>query len=96
MLELLNRQLSHVASSPGRPQSDRERLQSLAILIADRYKSGNHGGPKPSRQLSQTFYLLLDIMQFFDHYHAKRIDTALDVSVVGMGTLTLRVTAWYM
>ncbi len=86
MLELLNRQLSHVASSPGGPQSDRERLQSLAILIADRYKSGNRSGPRPSRQLSQTFYLLLDIMQFFDHYHAKRIDTALDVGIQSLRT----------
>ena len=78
VLELLNRQLSHVASSPGGPQSDRERLQSLAVNVADRYKSLGHGA---SRQLSQTFYLLLDIMQFFDHYHGKRIDVALDVSV---------------
>jgi len=78
VLELLNRLLSHVASNPCAPQSDRERLQALAINIADRYKSMGHSA---SRQLGQTFYLLLDIMQFFDHYHAKRIDVALDVSI---------------
>ena len=26
-----------------------------------------------------TFYLLLDLMQFFDNYHAKRLDVALQV-----------------
>jgi nuclear pore complex protein Nup93 len=77
VLELLNRQLSQVVSIPGGQQSDRERLQSLAVGVADRYKAQGHTA---SRQLSQTFYLLLDIMQFFDHYHAKRIDVALDVS----------------
>ncbi len=79
MLELINRQLSHVASSPGLHQSDRERIHTLAIGIADCYKSTGHTG---SRLLAQTFYLLLDIMQFFDYYHAKKIDVALDVSVL--------------
>lgn len=77
VLELLNQQLSHVASSPSPPHSDRERLQTLAITIAERYRNQGHSA---GRQLSQTFFLLLDIMQFFDHYHNKRIDIALDVS----------------
>ena len=77
VLELLNQQLSHVASSPSPPHSDRERLQTLAITIAERYRNQGHNA---GRQLSQTFFLLLDIMQFFDHYHSKRIDIALDVS----------------
>lgn len=79
VLELLNQQLSHVASSPSPPHSDRERLQTLAISIAERYKN-QPKGHSAGRQLSQTFFLLLDIMQFFDHYHSKRIDVALDVS----------------
>ena len=78
-MELLNQQLSHVASSPSPPHSDRERLQTLAISIAERYKN-QPKGHSAGRQLSQTFFLLLDIMQFFDHYHSKRIDVALDVS----------------
>ena len=76
VLELLNQQLSHVVSSPSPPHSDRERLQTLAITIAERYRNKGHNA---SRQLSQTFFLLLDIMQFFDHYHSKRLDVALDV-----------------
>ena len=79
VLELVSRQLSHVASTPASPHSDRERLQILAISIAERYRTYGHTA---SRQLSQTFHLLLDIMQFFDHYHASRSDTALEVCVV--------------
>ena len=41
-----------------------------------RYRSMGHTA---SQQLSTTFFLLLDIMQFFDHYHAKRIDVAFNV-----------------
>ena len=77
VLELLNKQLSSVASSPSSAHSERDRLQSLAVSIAERYKQHGH---RASRQLSQTFFLLLDIMQFFDHYHSKRIDVAYDVS----------------
>ena len=77
VLELLNQQLSQVASSPSQPHSDRERLKTLSITIAERYKTQGEG---IGRQLSQTFFLLLDIMQFFDHYHNKRIDIAIDVS----------------
>ena len=36
-------------------------------------------GHSASKQLSATFFLLLDTMQFFDHYHAKRIDVAFEV-----------------
>lgn len=38
-------------------------------------------GHSASQQLSSTFFLLLDIMQFFDQYHAKRIDIAFEVLV---------------
>ncbi len=76
VLELLNKLLSRVASSPGPTHSDRDRLQGLAVSIAERYKQLGH---KAGRSVSQTFFLLLDIMQFFDHYHNKRIDVAFDV-----------------
>ncbi len=78
-MELLNRQLSAVASSPANPQSDRERLQVLAISIAERYRTLGHTQVKS--HVSQTFHLLLDIMQFFDLYHSGHSDTALQVCV---------------
>jgi len=83
VLELLTRQLSHVASAPVSPQSDRERLQVLAISIAERYKVFGHSSSKD--RVSHSFYLLLDIMQFFDHYHTGQSDTALGVHEVAVG-----------
>ncbi|KAL5467639.1 hypothetical protein EMCRGX_G031900 [Ephydatia muelleri] len=76
VLEILNRLVSHVVSSPCVPHTDRDRLQSLAVHIAERYRSHPHTA---SGRLSHTFFLLLDVMQFFDHYHAKRWNDALDV-----------------
>lgn len=76
VLEVINKLLSNVASAPTTPQSDRDRLQTLALSIAERYKSHGHSAP---RQLSHTFFLLLDVMQFFNHYHGKRVELAFDV-----------------
>lgn len=49
---------------------------SVSLVLSCSYKSRGHSA---NRTLSHTFFLLLDIMQFFDHYHAKRIDLALSV-----------------
>uniref|UniRef100_A0A1X7VWE9 Nuclear pore protein n=1 Tax=Amphimedon queenslandica TaxID=400682 RepID=A0A1X7VWE9_AMPQE len=76
VLELLSHLLSGVVSSPSPPQSDRHRLQQLSVSIAERYR--NHGYTT-SMQISHTFFLLLDLMQFFDAYHAKRLDQAFDI-----------------
>ena len=79
MLGLLNQLLSSVASAPPSPQSQRARLQQLAVGVAERYKGCGHSAPPP---LAHTFFLLLDIMTFFDHYHSKRPDRALEVGSV--------------
>lgn len=76
VLALLNQLLSSVASSPSSPQSQRARLQQLAVVVAERYKGCGHSAPE---SLAHTFFLLLDIMTFFDHYHSKRLDQALEV-----------------
>jgi nuclear pore complex protein Nup93 len=76
VLELLVRMLSQVVTQPNTPQSRRDLLQSLALGIADRYKTQGVGG---DRDVSGTFYLLLDIMTFFDQFHAKNYQDALDV-----------------
>ena len=80
VLELLNQLLSSVASAPPTPESQRCRLQQLAVTIADRYKGCGHSA---SQSLAHTFFLLLDIMTFFDHYHSKRSDQALEVGRCG-------------
>ncbi len=47
------------------------------VCVFVRYRSNNVGGDEP---LLNTFYLILDLMQFFDNYHAKRLDVALQAS----------------
>ena len=79
VLALLNQLLSSVASSPTSPQTQRDRLHQLAVVVAERYKGCGHSAPQP---LAHTFFLLLDIMTFFDHYHSKRSDQALEVSTL--------------
>ena len=70
-------QFQHVAL-PNSPQSSRERLQNLSRALAERYKLHGHNG---SRQRSATFYLLIDLMYFFDLYHEQQYDEALDVNI---------------
>ena len=43
-----------------------------------RYRTLGHTA---SQSRTNTFFLLLDLMQFFDLYHAGQLDTALDVSL---------------
>ena len=52
----------------------------MARAIAERYKTRGHDG---SRTRSSTFYLLVDLMFFFDLYHQKQNEEALDVSYGG-------------
>jgi len=75
VVELLNKLLSQVISSPPISESNRDRLQRQAVSIARRYKSlGVSGG----RDATATLFLLLDLATFFDLYHAGRTNEALD------------------
>jgi len=75
VVELLNKLLSQVISSPPINESNRDRLQRQAINIARRYKGlGVSGG----REATATLFLLLDLATFFDLYHAGRVTDALD------------------
>lgn len=75
-LEILNKLLSQVISTSSGLQSPRDRLQAMAFDLAQRYRTLGHTA---SQSRISTFYLLLDLMQFFDLYHAGQLDTALDV-----------------
>ncbi|XP_002164359.1 nuclear pore complex protein Nup93 [Hydra vulgaris] len=75
VLELLTTLLSQLVPLANSPQSSRERIQILARSVAERYKTHGHNG---SRTRSSTFYLLIDLMYFFDLYHEQQFDTALD------------------
>ncbi|XP_020602897.1 nuclear pore complex protein Nup93-like [Orbicella faveolata] len=75
-LVILNKLLSQVVSTSSGLQSPRDRLQTLAVDLAQRYRTLGHTA---SQSRTSTFFLLLDLMQFFDLYHAGQLDTALDV-----------------
>uniref|UniRef100_A0A8C5GXM2 Nuclear pore complex protein Nup93 n=1 Tax=Gouania willdenowi TaxID=441366 RepID=A0A8C5GXM2_GOUWI len=76
VLELMNRLLSPVIAQVSAPQSNKERLKNSALAIAERYRSQGTAGEK---SVNSTFYLLLDLMTFFDEYHAGHVDRAYDV-----------------
>lgn len=77
VLELLNRLLSQVVSHPGSsPQSSRDRLRNLAVGVAERYRVQGHEG---NRSNTSTFFLLLDLLVFFDYYHEGNLDDAINV-----------------
>lgn len=75
-LEVLNKLLSQVVSTAPTPHSNRDRLKTLAFGVAERYKSL---GNTASRSRCNTFYLLCDLVQFFDLYHLEQMDEAFEV-----------------
>lgn len=50
---------------------------NFAIFVPSRYRSQ---GIAAEKSVDSTFYLLLDLMTFFDEYHAGHVDRAYDVS----------------
>ncbi|XP_053304486.1 nuclear pore complex protein Nup93 [Spea bombifrons] len=76
VLELTNKLLSPVVSHANTPQSNRDRLKNMALSIAERYRKQGIGAEK---SINSTFYLLLDLITFFDEYHAGHVDQAFDV-----------------
>ncbi|XP_060644058.1 nuclear pore complex protein Nup93 isoform X2 [Anolis sagrei] len=76
VLELMNKLLSPVVSQVSIPQSNKERLKNMAQSIAERYKAQGISTTKP---VNSTFFLLLDLITFFDEYHAGHIDKAFGI-----------------
>ncbi|XP_050778726.1 nuclear pore complex protein Nup93 isoform X2 [Gopherus flavomarginatus] len=76
VLELMNKLLSPVVPQISTPQSNKERLKNMAHSIAERYKAQ---GISTKKSIDSTFYLLLDLITFFDEYHAGHIDRAFDI-----------------
>ncbi|XP_039618919.1 nuclear pore complex protein Nup93 isoform X1 [Polypterus senegalus] len=76
VLELMNKLLSPVISQVSAPQSNKERLKNMALAIAERYRSQSISAES---SINSTFYLLLDLITFFDEYHAGHIDRSYDV-----------------
>ncbi|MBN3283318.1 NUP93 protein, partial [Polyodon spathula] len=76
VMGLMNKLLSPVVSQASAPQSNRERLKNMALAIAERYRTQ---GISAEKSVDSTFYLLLDLITFFDEYHAAHVDRAYDV-----------------
>ncbi|XP_052817034.1 nuclear pore complex protein Nup93-like [Mya arenaria] len=77
VLELLNKLLSQVVSQTPSNQSSRDRLKNLAVGVAERYRSG--GVAESVRSSSNSFYLILDLVTFFDLYHSGQMEDALEI-----------------
>ena len=56
--------------------SSRQHIQKIALSLAERYQNTPTNADK---FLLTTFYLLVDLMTFFDEFHAQRIESALVV-----------------
>uniref|UniRef100_A0A8C3Y6A4 Nuclear pore complex protein Nup93 n=1 Tax=Catharus ustulatus TaxID=91951 RepID=A0A8C3Y6A4_CATUS len=76
VLELMNKLLSPIVPQISTPQSNKERLKNMAHSIAERYKAQ---GISAKKSIDSTFYLLLDLITFFDEYHAGHVDRAFDI-----------------
>ncbi|XP_070254010.1 nuclear pore complex protein Nup93 isoform X2 [Myotis yumanensis] len=76
VLELMNKLLSPVVPQISAPQSNKERLKNMALSIAERYRAQ---GVSANKFVDSTFYLLLDLITFFDEYHSGHIDRAFDI-----------------
>lgn len=75
VLEILVKLLSEVLPGRRSEKSERDQLENLALRIANRYCEPEINAP---RQLAGTFYLLLDLMTFFNYYHSEQYAEALD------------------
>ncbi|XP_005108355.1 nuclear pore complex protein Nup93 [Aplysia californica] len=75
-LSLMNKLLSQVVAIAPSPQSPRDRLATLAVSMAERYQSMGHEGTQVT---TRTFFLLLDLVTFFDFCHSGTVNKALEV-----------------
>lgn len=76
VLAVMNKLLSQDVSHLSQPQSRRDRLRTKAFEIGLRYKTHGHTATK---ETAGTFFILLDLINFFDQYHLNNYQEALDI-----------------
>jgi len=76
VIELLNKLLAQVISEPSVAESRRDRLQRQAVEVARRYRNIGHTASQDS---TASFFLLLDLMTFFDAFHSQLFKDALEI-----------------
>jgi Nup93/Nic96. len=77
VLALMTSMMSQVVHQVNRPGSLRSRLQELADIITSQYR-GQQINSSPDT--ASIFFLLRDLLVFFDQYHAQEYHQALEVS----------------
>lgn len=75
VLEILAKLLSEVLPGRKSDKSERDKLENLSLKIANRYCEPEINVP---RDIAGTFYLLLDLMTFFNYFHSNQYAEALD------------------
>lgn len=75
VLEILTKLLSEVLPGRRSDKSERDKLENLAVKIANRYCEPEINAP---RDIAGTFYLLIDLMTFFNYFHSQQYSEALD------------------
>jgi nuclear pore complex protein Nup93 len=73
-LRLFNKLLCNVVAER-KGDARRDRLEKFSLELAERYCQH---GTSATREVAATFYLLLDLMTFFDYYHSESYADALD------------------
>ena len=77
VLELCNKLVSQVVTDVNVANSNRDRLKTMVLSIASRYKTEINLSLRPiPKSTITTFYLLTDLMTFFDLYHDENLDLA--------------------
>ena len=74
-LDILNKLLAGVVSSDPCHNTHREKVEQIALTLAERYALLGHCA---GNQVSATFFLLLDLMTFFTYYHRQSLHDALN------------------
>lgn len=97
VLSLLNKMICPLVPQQKNVDSRRDKIEKFSIQIAERYdfikiKSNflfflfkfSYCNQKcnASKELKSTFYLLIDLMTFFDYYHNQQFNEGLDVSII--------------
>jgi nuclear pore complex protein Nup93 len=78
VLELSNKLISQVVTEVNVANSNRDRLKNMVMTIALRYKTETTSNTKAAvpKSIMNTFFLLTDLLTFFDFYHAENWDVA--------------------
>ena len=79
VLELCNKLISQVVTDVNVANSNRDRLKTMVFSIAARYKTEVNVSTRAiPKSTITTFYLLTDLMTFFDLFHEENLDSAYD------------------